>query len=134
VKRTKVGADDLGTTKDAIEILADDTLSITPFAEPTIAPDDDVVRIQQHDAVGHAFENAITFEQTLDLQRRVKMPRVDIDTRQWSAGHLRESRQRRLDANHLVLIVELRGDGAVAPVRLGNYQKYRFIGQSPDPW
>ena len=79
VERTEVGAENLGRAHHVVEVRADDVFAARPFAEPAVAPEDRVVVIEQHDAVGHALQDAFVLNEPGDVDHFGKVVGVGID-------------------------------------------------------
>ena len=79
VEGAKIRAQNLGAAQHRVEIRPDDLLAAGPFPQAAVAPDDRVVGVQQHDAVGHALQNAFVLQQLADLNGVGQMLRSDVD-------------------------------------------------------
>ncbi len=69
MERAEVGPQDFRAVHRRVEVHADDILAAGPLLQPAVAPDDRVVGVEQHDAVGHALQNVFVLEQSADAER-----------------------------------------------------------------
>ena len=74
MERTEIGAKNLGAIQHRVEVLADNLLAPRPFPQSAVAPDDRVVGVQQHDSVGHAFQNAFVLQELAHAERFADLP------------------------------------------------------------
>ena len=86
VEGAEVGAEDLRAAQHRVEIGADHGLAAGPLAQPAVAPDDRVVAVQQHDAVGHALQNLLVLQQLADLEGVAQVLGGDIQAGERLAG------------------------------------------------
>ena len=84
----KVGPDDLRISQDLVEIGPHHVAAAGPLEEPTVAPEDDVVAGQQHDAVGHALQDAFILQEAADVDDGRKMVGVGVDADVVAIGQL----------------------------------------------
>ena len=87
VEWAEVGAEYLGAAQDVVKILADHFFATAPLAESAIAPQDEILVVQQHDAVGHALQDAIVANQLAKVRHFREMVGVAIDGGKFLPGH-----------------------------------------------
>ena len=81
VEGAEVGTQDLGASQGAIEIGPVERLRGGPLVELPVGPQDRVVVIQQHDAVGHPLQNLLILEEFADFEGLLEILRGDVDPR-----------------------------------------------------
>ena len=64
----KIGPQDFRAAQRRVEIRPHHRLPAAPLANLPVAPEDRVVALQQHDAVGHAFEDLLVLQQLADIE------------------------------------------------------------------
>ena len=103
VERTEVGAEDLGRAHHLVEVGADDVVAAGPLAQPAVAPEDRVVAVKQHDAVGHALQDALVLHEPGDVDDFGEMVGVGVDADVLAAAQLGQRPGRRdFDDLHVV--------------------------------
>ena len=93
VEGAEVGAEDLRAAQHRVEIRPDHAAALRPFRQPPVAPDNQVVAVQQDDAVGHAFENMLVLQQPAKLQGLAEVLRRDVDAGKPFAGKMGQRSQ-----------------------------------------
>ena len=93
----KIRAENFRTAQRRVEIHPHDRLAAAPLLDPAIAPDDRVVGIDQHDAVGHALQNPLVLQQLADAEGFGEMLAVNKNARVTFAGQSRERPHRAAD-------------------------------------
>ena len=59
MERAEIGADDFGAIEYFVEVFAENDFATGPLSESSVAPEDGVCAVEEDDAVGHLFEDAI---------------------------------------------------------------------------
>ena len=95
VERAEIGAEDLGRAHHFVKVRADDVLAAGPFAQPAVAPENRVVVAEQHDAVGHALQDALVLHEPGDVDDFGEVIGVGVDADVVAAAEMREGPNRR---------------------------------------
>ena len=80
MKWAKVWPQDLGTIQRRIEVVANDILAATPFVEAAVAPDNRIVQIKEHHAVGHALQDPFVLQQLAETKRLRRVTSRNVDS------------------------------------------------------
>src|SRR5262245_7677057 len=125
MKRTIIGPQDLGSAHHIVEVGANNIAASGPFAQPAIAPEDHVIAIEQHHAVGHALQNTLILHEAGDIDDFREMVGVSIDADVFSCAELAEGPHRRdLDALHVFAKALLEHDlGIVSATETENLRR-----------
>ncbi len=129
VEGTEVRSQDFRVGQRGEEILAHHVLAATPLAETRVAPDHDILGIEQHDAVGHAFQNPFILEQPTDLQRLVQMRRNDVQPGVVAFRQAREGLDRIAFYRDVKELLKTCGHARLARVTIANTKDFGLFCQ-----
>ena len=80
VKGTEVGTEDFGTLQHVVKILPCQIAHLAPVAHAFVTPDNLVVTVQEHDAIRHAFQNALVLDKAAELSKVGEVRGTDVHT------------------------------------------------------
>ena len=133
MERTEIGAEDFGRAQHVVEIRADDVVAAGPLAQPAVAPEDRVVAVEQHDAVGHALQDALVLHEPADVDDFGEVVGVGVDADEVAAAELGQGSDRRGDFDDFERRRRSRSRSATCSSCVPPRQRIFGMASSPGP-